>query len=714
MLLWRLGRALVRSYFVLGISLVTDAAWWPTVLVVSFMLVSESAFVAGAARGWVHLRRLAVLSETGWRVGKFWVLAGVFAGAAGVTGLSVPMIIGAVSTGSEEQAPVEIRLGNQQAHLVINGPAVLDLPVGEETDEQIAMVLCRLLGDGRGRPLLTYQQIADAFGKGSRQSCHNHIQQFDRVGGSLARMVLEGRPGRPRKIHPSVLEQVAHYWERHPLATLAEIHSRLETQSFEAEVTLPPVEELRSVCRIEGNLVRMHNAVARLLECRDGGAALRPGLLVSRLFEVIDEQDRRLHEAGLDSVPLDIALTQEREAAGDERRGLSRTGRALVTWLTRLTTPSTGADDEELSRQVGTKMLEPLHFGALYCLLGLSIGQVAALVGRSKSVVYRGLVVLEQALTELDPFPASACFSGVLGIDEKWVKIPKSFSEDKRAEGKKWRYAFVAVDALTGDLLHVELFETVDSDTVRAFLVTLRSMGIRPKVVVTDMLAAYDQAIRDTFGKKVLHHYCLFHHLQAVRARLRERCGRDWKKAPLLRKLVKDIDAIYQCRSRKTADKRLAEVLALRAALEREHPDAMGLLDTLEQRFPLVANCIGRNDVPTTNNITERTIKAFHRHYQHFAGLESLETARIQLRLFRHFYRLMPLREPANKEHCGQCVLERAGWVLCGVPLADYVRRFTEAWDQEGPELLVIEGAHHSVDEPSASSTEPVVEAQAA
>ena len=91
-----------------------------------------------------------------------------------------------------------------------------------------------------------------------------------------------------------------------------------------------------------------------------------------------------------------------------------------------------------------------------------------------------------------------------------------------------------------------------------------------------------------------------------------------------------------------------------------------------------------------------------------------METARIQLRLFRHFYRLMPLREPANKEHCGQCVLERAGWVLCGVPLADYVRRFTEAWDQEGPELLVIEGAHHSVDEPSASSTEPVVEAQAA
>ena len=62
-------------------------------------------------------------------------------------------------------------------------------------------------------------------------------------------------------------------------------------------------------------------------------------------------------------------------------------------------------------------------------------------------MVYRGLVALEQALSQLDPFPAATRFSGVLGIDEKWVKIPKSFSDKERAEGKKWRYAFFAVDA---------------------------------------------------------------------------------------------------------------------------------------------------------------------------------------------------------------------------------------------------------------------------
>ena len=264
------------------------------------------------------------------------------------------------------------------------------------------------------------------------------------------------------------------------------------------------------------------------------------------------------------SVEPDAALAQELAARGHERRGLSRTGKALVGWLTRLTCPPSEGDDAELSRQVGTTTLAPLHFGALYCLLGLSIGQVAALVGRSKSVVYRGLVALEGALSELDPFPAAANFSGVLGIDEKWVKIPKSFSDKERGEGKKWRYAFFAVDALTGDLLHLELYDRVDSDTVRAFLVTLRAMGIRPRAVVTDMLAAYDQAIEEAFGKRVVHHFCLFHHLQAVRARLRERCGSGWKQEPMLCKLVKDIDAIYACKSRKTAKKRLAAVLAQR------------------------------------------------------------------------------------------------------------------------------------------------------
>ncbi len=712
---WLLGRlcgALVRAYLVLGVSLVAGAPCWPAVIVGALMLLSQLALVAGVALSCVRLLRLAALPEAASRVGIWWALGIAFAEAGRPEEQLVPSVLGALGTGSLVRDSIAVRVEGDRARIVIDGPVIFDLPTGEEADERLAMVLCRLLADEEGRPWLSHQRIADAFGKGSRQACHNHMQQFARAGGSLARMVLEGQRGRRSNLHPLVLERITEHWERNPLATFGETCSWLATQQLGAEVPLPTAEELRTVRRIEGNLVLMHNAVARLLERKGTGAALRPGLLLDRLFEVVDEQDRRLREAGIEPAPLGGALAQEVTAASAEQSGLSRTGQALVTWLTRLTAPPSKANDVELSEQVGTALLAPLHFGALYCLLGLSIGQVAALVGRSKSVVYRGLVALEQALTVLDPFPAAANFSGVLAIDEKWVKIPKSFSEQQRAEGKKWRYAFFAVDALTGDLLHVELFETVDSATVRAFLVTLRTMGIRPKAVVTDMLAAYDQAIRDTFGKRVVHHFCLFHHLQAVRHRLRQRCGPDWKKEPLLRQLVEDIDAIYACKSRKTAKKRLAKVLELRAVLEQQHPEAVGILETLEQRFPLVANAIGRQYIPTTNNVTERTIKAFHRHYQHFAGMESLETARIQLRLFRHFYRLTPLREPANRKLRGLCVLERAGWVVRGIPLADYVRRFTEAWDEDGPELLVLDST--GTVEPQARGGEQVVEPRAA
>lgn len=202
------------------------------------------------------------------------------------------------------------------------------------------------------------------------------------------------------------------------------------------------------------------------------------------------------------------------------------------------------------------------------------------------------------------------------------------------------------------------------------------------------MLAAYGRAITETFGPGVRHHYCLFHHLQAVRHRLRDKCGADWQGKPLLRRLVKLVDHIYDCRDRRTAKRRLAKVLALREELARNHPEVLPLLETIEERFPMVANAIGREDVPTTNNITERTIKAFSRHYKNMAGLESIETARIQLRLFRFFYRLKPMREAVRAEHRGMSPLERAGWHLRGIPIADYVRGFTEAFAEEGPELF--------------------------
>ena len=154
------------------------------------------------------------------------------------------------------------------------------------------------------------------------------------------------------------------------------------------------------------------------------------------------------------------------------------------------------------------------------------------------------------------------------------------------------------------------------------------------------------------------------------------------------------MDHIYKCKTKTTARRRLAKVLDLREELSLRHPDALPVLDIIEQRFPKVVNAIGRSDIPSTSNIVERTIKAFNRHYKHMAGFESIETARIQVSLFRFFYRLTPMWEAKRPEHRGLSPLERAGWHTRGVPVADFVRRFTTAWDEDGPDVFAAPAAH--------------------
>ncbi len=583
-------------------------------------------------------------------------------------------------------APVTLHVEAGRVQLCFHTPAVLELPCDSEEDERLAMVLCRLVKTPGGRAALTHQAIADAFGKNSRQHCQNHLQKFMRAGGSLARMVLNGRSGRPPVVHPVMRERIGRLWERDPLVSIEQTRARLAAEPTAVDVPVPTIEQLRAMRHLDGNLVLVRGAVRRLVE-RDG-CGLRSSVLQRQLFEVVDAQDERLRRAGSKPAVLSGSLELARELAPSPTSKRSRTAEALLGALRRLVTVPRAEQEEQLVASIGAEHLAPLHYGVLYCLLGLSIGQVAALVRRSKSVVYRGLVRLCSCLDALDPWPAAKRFSGVLALDEKWVKIPKSYTKDEREKGKRWRYAHFAVDALTGDLLHVDIFERCDGDSVRAFLVDLRAKGIRPRVVVTDMLGAYANAIRETFGAHVVHHYCLFHHLQAVRHRLRDKLGPDWKKHALLRRLVTRIDDIYHCKTRRTARRRLARVLTMRDEVLAHFPDVGTILDTLEKRFPLVANAIGRSHIPTTNNVTERTIKAFHRHYRAMAGLESIETAHIQLRLFRFFYRLAPLREPARKEDRGLSPAEKAGFTLRAVPIADYVRRFCEAWEEDGPLAL--------------------------
>jgi transposase-like protein len=692
----RLCRELQRMMLVGGASLVAGSGLWPVAAVGSLLLFRQLvlALAVGLASdrllGWVRV--LERIARTGASLSLFvFLVAALEHVHQGADFSCAAALVAAPSSQiGSRQAGVSVRVRDGQARIEICGPAVLELPVDTDKDERLAIVLCRLvLRPSDNRPLLSHQRIADAFGKNNRQNCQNHMQKLARAGGSLVRMIERARDGHnPPTIHPVVQQRIARHWQRDPLASAEQTAAWLASRTVIDGVSLPTVEQVRKMKHLAGDLVATRRAIRRQLDGDLCGVKLP--MQHRRLVEVVDAQDQRLRQHGIEPPPLPGSVETTLDASDQAAPSLSRTARALLSALRGLVTAPRPEQDQQLAESVGSQLLSPLHFGLLYCLLRLSISQVATLVGRSKSVVYRGLVRFARCLEHLDLWPSARGFSGVLAIDEKWVRISKSFSTDERHKGKRWRYVHFAVDALTGDLLHADVFESSDAESVRAFLVAVRAKGIRPRVVVTDMLAAYGSAIRDTYGPGVVHHFCLFHHLQAIRHRLRDKCGKDWKKQPLLRQLVEQTDNIYKCRDRRTAKRRLAKVLALRDKLERDHPEAVTVLDTLQQRFPLVANAIGRNQVPTTNNVVERTIKAFNRHYKLMAGFESLDTARIQVTLFAFFYRLTPMREPAQKEDRGVCPLQKAGWSLHGVPVADYVRRFVHAWDEDGPDLFAV------------------------
>ena len=667
-------------------NLVGDCGQCSAVIGVVLLLLKESLHAVCMARGDVRVLRSLVAVE---RLFRMTAVTGLWFAVGHLVGAADSELLGVVAGGLSGRSEATVRVEGNQVAISIHGPAVLKFDMHCEDDKRLAMVLCRLLCSPDGKPLLTHREIATAFGKKDRRDCHNHVLQFRKEGESLAKMVLNGQRGRHRHLHAEIEERLAWFWEHNPLASWPETCQWLHRQVFEKGVCIPSEERLKKMTTLRGNLLVMRNAAQRLLRRTGEGAVVHPEYRFRRLLEVVDEQARQLKEAGLQGPSVPAILAGVETPPADASRAVSRTGLALLRAVKTLFAPPTPEDDEALAASVGPSNVADLHYALLYCTLQLSMSQVGWLVGKSKSAVYRGLARFAQVVEELDPFPADVRFSGVLALDEKWVKIPKSFTEEQRGNGKKWRYVFFAVDAVTGDILHIDVFDSSKADNIRAFLAAVRAKGIRPRAVVTDMLASYDNAIRETFGERVVQHYCLFHHLQAVRHWLRDKCGTNWRSNPLLRQLVDKVDHVYKCKDRRTAKRRLARVLAMRDNLARKHPEAVGVLDIIQKRFPMVVNALGNDDLSTTNNITERTIKAFNRHYRGMAGFESIETARIQARLFAFFYRLTPMAEAVRKEDRGKCPLERAGWNLTGIPIADYVTGFARGWDRDGPDWLV-------------------------
>jgi hypothetical protein len=282
--------------------------------------------------------------------------------------------------------------------------------------------------------------------------------------------------------------------------------------------------------------------------------------------------------------------------------------------------------------------------------------------------------------------PVAALFglvksSGVVGVDEKYVLVPKN---DKPVEKmKRWMYVYLAVDVYTYDLLHIAVYAHKDKDTALAFLLALRAKGYRPRVVVTDLRQDYGPNIARVFPTAV-HHECIFHALQDVSRTCHKLYGADFAQThPEVEQLRQEIVAIFQAQTKRTAQKRYDQVLAQREQFVRDKPEAAAIFDFLERHWPQLVNAIESELIPKTNNAVEMVIRRFDQHYQNFCGFENIETAQLYLAVFEKLYRFTPFSDDAQPAIRGKCPLELAGYDISQMPMTALCHGLSLDWPVE-------------------------------
>jgi transposase-like protein len=236
----------------------------------------------------------------------------------------------------------------------------------------------------------------------------------------------------------------------------------------------------------------------------------------------------------------------------------------------------------------------------VYLHLRTTYRRAADVVGVSHVTLWRwAMAVGEQALPIATLFGVVRS-SGVVGIDEKWVLVPKN--DKLEAERKRWMYVYLAVDVFTYDLLHMDIYLYNGKAEAQAFLQALKAKGYTPQVIITDMNQDYSEPIRAVFPGAT-HHECIFHALQCAQQLVKEVYGKDYAETrPEAVALKKQIYKVFDAKTRRTVDKRYRKVMALREQYVAQMPQAQRLFNFLERHYPKLVNAVENPLIPLTNN----------------------------------------------------------------------------------------------------------------
>lgn len=504
------------------------------------------------------------------------------------------------------------------------------------------MIVLRSLRTAEGRAWVTYERLAEGLGYEDRRNVHNFWMAFEACGGDL-----EAFLSRRQKVDGAVVARCEQIWKVHPLWTPIQVLAEYRQRWPENGAALT-VQNIRTAGHQIGFL-GIQQVVRRQLA--EGKAHYKEEVLIEQLFELADVGAQAQAEAGGPVAPLPEAVEKVRpqpcapevplppeEPSVDALEAVLLKGEASPSALAQVWEGTTG----------WLMLMFMLYYH------GLPLSVIGTCFGVHKTTVMRWLAPLAQVNWQGVVQQGQRFFSGTVAVDEKWIQI----------QGVWW-YLFVAVDHVSGMPLHVALLPSNAAPYCQLFLVQLKALGYRPKVIITDGWDAYVEAIRTVFPQ-AQHLLCRFHALRAAFRALRKQV-KDWSARQVW---IDPLKRLFHTPSKRTVRRRMNKLQT-----QAQDTPAEGVLMRLAGKLPQLLPAVGSTFRPSTSNAAERFLGAFDRFYQAKGPFQSPASAHKHVALFMLGYVFETFSAEARQERQGRCPLQLAGYEVGSIPLFHLLNR---------------------------------------
>jgi transposase-like protein len=335
----------------------------------------------------------------------------------------------------------------------------------EKNKKAILVFLRGLCSPDTGKPLFTYQQLADAFRYKARQNVENFVAEFRASEQSFVQFLTRVNTKHDR-LFPVVEAQILssvflslhqHYvafCEAHPEEPLSEATFREYVKDIDGGKILQKVRQVVSKTELSLDIQRY---LQEILTLKEVSAVKRKEIV--EVFPAVD-----------DSPP---------KGRSDSGGGLSHPA-------------------------ISRKLLVVLLY-----VYNVPQEVLALLFGVGKTSIHTWIYAICGEEVEWQILREIVCWSGQVSFDEKWVKIKG-----------RWYFVLCAVDSVSGFPLLIDLYPTLDTVSWTLFFTRFHALYGRPTLIQSDGSRALSAARERVFAG-VRYQFCTFHKLRNLMKRLR-------------------------------------------------------------------------------------------------------------------------------------------------------------------------------------------------